>query len=29
MTLKEEEDYKETDISPFEQYRELLESEKF
>eukprot|EP00347_Sterkiella_histriomuscorum_P011250 403373169 len=27
MTLKEEEDYCETDISPFEQYREMLKSE--
>jgi len=29
MTLKEEDEYQETDISPFEQYRELLETEKY
>lgn len=29
MTLKEEHDYFEADISPFEQYCSMLEQEKF
>ena len=29
MTLKEEQEYFETDVSPYEQYRAMLEQEKY
>lgn len=29
MTLKEEDEYCETDLSPYEQYKSMLEKEKF